>query len=188
MTMAYETRLSKEYKERIVPALTAQFGYTSIMQVPRIEKICLSRGLGDAIADKKVLEQASNEFGLIAGQKPVITKSKKDISNFKLRQGMSIGCRVTLRRERMYEFLDRLINVAMPRIRDFRGISPKSFDGRGNYNFGIKEQIIFPEIDVDKIEKISGMDITIVTTARTDEEAFALLKEFGMPFQGVKKS
>lgn len=186
--MAYEARLAKEYKERIVPALTAQFGYTTVMQVPRIEKICLSRGLGDAISDKKVLEYAANEFGLISGQKPVITKSKKDISNFKLRQGMSIGCRVTMRRERMYEFLDRLINVAMPRIRDFRGINPKSFDGRGNYNFGVKEQIIFPEIDVDKIDKIGGMDITIVTTARTDEEAFALLKEFGMPFQGVKKA
>lgn len=186
--MSYEARLAKEYKERIVPALVAQFGYTSVMQVPRIEKICLSRGLGDAIADKKVLEYAANEFGLISGQKPVITKSKKDISNFKLRQGMAIGARVTMRRDRMYEFLDRLINVAMPRIRDFRGVSPKSFDGRGNYNFGVKEQIIFPEIDVDKIDKIAGMDITIVTTARTDEEAFALLKEFGMPFQGVKKA
>ena len=159
--MAYEARLAKEYKERIVPALMAQFGYTSVMQVPKIEKICLSRGLGDAIADKKVLEYAANEFGLISGQKPVITKSKKDIS---------------------------LITVAMPRIRDFRGISQKSFDGRGNYNFGVKEQIIFPEIDVDKIDKIAGMDITIVTSARTDEEAFALLKEFGMPFQGVKKA
>ncbi len=186
--MAYETRLAKEYKSRIVPALMAQFGYDSVMQVPKVEKICLSRGLGDAISDKKVLEYAANEFGLISGQKPVITKSKKDVSNFKLRQGMSIGCRVTMRRERMYEFLDRLINVAMPRIRDFRGVSPKSFDGRGNYNFGVKEQIIFPEIDVDKVDKISGMDITIVTSARTDEEAFALLKEFGMPFQGVKKA
>lgn len=186
--MAYEARLAKEYKSRIVPALVAQFGYTSVMQVPKIEKICLSRGLGEAIADKKILEVAANEFGLISGQKPVITKSKKDVSNFKLRQGMPIGCRVTMRRERMYEFLDRLITVAMPRIRDFRGISPKSFDGRGNYNFGVKEQIIFPEIDVDKIDKIGGMDITIVTTARTDEEAFALLKEFGMPFQGVKKA
>ena len=186
--MAYEVRLQKEYKTRIMPALMAQFGYTSVMQVPKIEKICLSRGLGDAISDKKVLEYAANEFGLITGQKPVITKSKKDVSNFKLRMGMSIGCRVTLRRERMYEFLDRLINVAMPRIRDFRGINPKSFDGRGNYNFGVKEQIIFPEIDVDKVDKISGMDITIVTSARTDEEAMSLLKEFGMPFQGVKKA
>ncbi|MFN8393346.1 MAG: 50S ribosomal protein L5 [Bacteroidia bacterium] len=186
--MAYEARLAKEYKTRIVPALMAQFGYTSVMQVPKLEKICLSRGLGDAISDKKVLEYAANEFGLITGQKPVITKSKKDVSNFKLRQGMAIGCRVTLRRDRMYEFLDRLINVAMPRIRDFRGINPKSFDGRGNFNFGVKEQIIFPEIDVDKIDKIAGMDITFVTSASTDEEAFALLKEFGMPFQGVKKA
>jgi large subunit ribosomal protein L5 len=186
--MAYEARLSQEYKSRIVPALMTQFGYSSVMQVPKIEKICLSRGLGDAISDKKVLEYAANEFGLISGQKPVITKSKKDVSNFKLRKGMSIGCRVTLRRERMYEFLDRLVNVAMPRIRDFRGVSVKSFDGRGNYNFGIKEQIIFPEIDVDKIDKIAGMDITIVTSARNDEEGFALLKEFGMPFQGVKKA
>ena len=186
--MAYEARLAKEYKSRIVPALMAQFGYTSIMQVPKITKICLSRGLGEAISDKKVLEYAANEFGLITGQKPVITKSKKDVSNFKLRQGMSIGCRVTMRRDRMYEFLDRLITVAMPRIRDFRGVSQKSFDGRGNYNFGVKEQIIFPEIDVDKVDKIGGMDITIVTSARTDEEAFALLKEFGMPFQGVKKA
>jgi large subunit ribosomal protein L5 len=186
--MAYEVRLAKEYKDRILPELMKQFGYTSVMQAPKVTKICLSRGLGEAIADKKILEAAANEFGLITGQKPVITKSKKDISNFKLRKGMPIGCTVTLRRDQMYEFLDRLINIAMPRIRDFRGISPKSFDGRGNYSFGVKEQLIFPEIDVDKIDKISGMDITIVTTARTDEEAFALLKEFGMPFQGVKKS
>ncbi|MFM2376904.1 MAG: hypothetical protein RLZZ165_2001 [Bacteroidota bacterium] len=186
--MAYEARLAKEYKSRIIPALMAQFGYSSVMQVPRIEKICLSRGLGDAISDKKVLEYAANEFSLISGQKPVITKSKKDISNFKLRQGMAIGCRVTLRRDRMYEFLDRLVNVALPRVRDFRGVSPKSFDGRGNYNLGVKEQIIFPEIDVDKIDKIGGMDITIVTSAHTDEEGIALLKEFGMPFQGMKKA
>lgn len=186
--MAYEVRLAKEYKDRILPALMKQFGYTTVMQAPKITKICLSRGLGEAIADKKILEAASNEFGLITGQKPVITKSKKDISNFKLRKGMPIGCTVTLRRDTMYEFLDRLINVAMPRIRDFKGIPQKSFDGRGNYSFGVKEQLIFPEIDVDKIDKISGMDITIVTNARTDEEAFALLKEFGMPFAGVKKS
>lgn len=186
--MAYEVRLAKEYKDRILPALMKQFGYTSVMQAPKVTKICLSRGLGEAIADKKILEAASQELGLITGQKPVITKSKKDISNFKLRKGMPIGCTVTLRRDQMYEFLDRLINISMPRIRDFRGISQKSFDGRGNYSFGVKEQLIFPEIDVDKIDKISGMDITIVTSARTDEEAFALLKEFGMPFQGVKKS
>ncbi|MEM7036761.1 MAG: 50S ribosomal protein L5 [Bacteroidota bacterium] len=186
--MSYEARLYKEYKERVVPALMKQFQYKTIMQVPKIEKICLSRGLGEAIQDKKVLESAAKEFGLIGGQKAVITKSRKDISNFKLRRGMPIGCRVTLRRERMYEFLDRLINVAIPRIRDFRGMNPKSFDGRGNYNMGVKEQIIFPEIDVDKIEKIAGLDITIVTTAPTDEEALALLKEFGFPMQGQKKS
>ncbi len=181
-----EVRLYNDYKERVVPALMEQFKYSSVMQVPRLQKICLSRGLGDAISDKKLLEHAVNEFGLITGQKAVITKSKKDISNFKLRKGMPIGCRVTLRRDRMFEFLDRLINVAMPRIRDFRGISPKSFDGRGNYNMGIKEQIIFPEIDVDKIERIAGLDITFVTSAPTDEEAFALLKLFGMPFKGQK--
>lgn len=185
--MAYEVRLFKEYKERIVPALMREFNYDTVMQVPRLEKICLSRGLGEAIQDKKVLESAVNEFGLITGQKAVITHSKKDISNFKLRKGMPIGCRVTLRRMRMYEFLDRLINVAMPRIRDFRGMSPKSFDGRGNYNMGVKEQIIFPEIDVDKIDRIAGLDITFVTSAQTDEEALALLKEFGFPFQGVKR-
>jgi large subunit ribosomal protein L5 len=185
--MGYEARLYNDYKERIAPELFKQFQYKSVMQVPEIEKICLSRGLGDAIADKKVLEAAVNEFGLIAGQKAVITKSKKDISNFKLRKGMPIGCRVTLRRDRMYEFLDRLINVAMPRIRDFRGINPKSFDGRGNFNMGVKEQIIFPEIDVDKIDRISGLDITIVTSAKTDEEGLALLKAFGFPFQGQKK-
>lgn len=164
-----------------------QFKYSSVMQVPRLQKICLSRGLGDAIQDKKLLEASVNEFGLITGQKAVITHSKKDISNFKLRKGMAIGCRVTLRSERMYEFLDRLINVAMPRIRDFRGISPKSFDGRGNYNFGVKEQIIFPEIDVDKIDRISGLDVTLVTSAPNDEEGLALLKLFGMPFQGQNK-
>lgn len=185
--MANEARLFKDYNERIVPALMEQFQYSSVMQVPRLQKICLSRGLGEAISDKKILEAAVNEFGLITGQKAVITHSKKDISNFKLRKGMPIGCRVTLRAERMYEFLDRLINVAMPRIRDFRGISPKSFDGRGNYNFGVKEQIIFPEIDVDKIDRISGMDITLVTSAATDEEGQALLKLFGMPFQGLNK-
>jgi large subunit ribosomal protein L5 len=186
--MAYVARLSKDYKERISPALKEQFGYTSVMQVPKIEKIILSRGLGEATSDKKVVENAVQEFGLITGQKAVVTRSKKDISNFKLRKGMPVGCRVTLRKDRMYEFLDRLIAVALPRVRDFRGVSPKGFDGRGNYNMGVKEQIIFPEIDVDKIEKISGMDITIVTSARTDEEALALLKAFGFPFQGQKKS
>jgi large subunit ribosomal protein L5 len=186
--MAYVARLSTDYKDRIVGDLMKQFNYSSVMQVPRIEKIVLSRGLGEATSDKKVIENAVNEFGLIAGQKAVVTRSKKDISNFKLRKGMPVGCCVTLRQDRMYEFLDRLINVAMPRIRDFRGVSPKGFDGRGNYNMGVKEQIIFPEIDVDKVEKISGMDITIVTSAKTDEEAMALLKCFGFPFQGPKKS
>lgn len=186
--MGYEARLYKEYKERVAPALMKQFEYKSPMQVPQITKICLSRGLGESISDKKVVEASVSEFSLIAGQKAVITKSKKDISNFKLRKGMPIGCRVTLRQERMYEFLDRLITVAIPRVRDFRGINPKSFDGRGNFNMGVKEQIIFPEIDVDKIDKINGLDITIVTTAKTDEEGLALLKEFGFPFKGQKKS
>lgn len=181
--MSYTPRLEKEYQERIAPALSKQFGYKSVMQIPHLTKICVSRGLGEATSDKKVLEHAVEEFSLITGQKPVITKSKKDISNFKLRSGMPVGCRVTLRNDKMYEFLDRLINVAMPRIRDFRGIPAKGFDGRGNFTLGIKEQIIFPEIDVDKISKISGMDITFVTTANTDEEAYALLKEFGMPFR-----
>lgn len=185
--MAYEPRLFDDYKDRIIPELMKQFNYKSVMQVPRLEKICLSRGIGDAIGDKKVIESSANEFALISGQKPVITKSKKDISNFKLRKGMPIGCRVTLRKDRMYDFLDRLITVAMPRIRDFRGIPTKGFDGRGNYTMGVREQIIFPEIDVDKIDKIAGLDITFVTTAQTDEEAMALLTMFGMPFQGQKK-
>jgi len=184
--MAYEERLYKKYKEEIVPALKEEFQYSSIMQVPKLEKICLSRGLGDAISDKKLLEASVNEFGLITGQKAVITISKKDISNFKLRKGMPIGCKVTLRKTNMYEFLDRLINIAIPRVRDFRGINPKGFDGRGNYNFGVKEQIIFPEIDVDKIDRIQGLDITFVTSANTDEEGLALLKHFGMPFKGQK--
>lgn len=184
--MAYEERLYKKYKEEIVPALKEEFQYSSVMQVPKLEKICLSRGLGDAISDKKLLEASVNEFGLITGQKAVITISKKDISNFKLRKGMPIGCKVTLRKTNMYEFLDRLINIAIPRVRDFRGINPKGFDGRGNYNFGVKEQIIFPEIDVDKIDRIQGLDITFVTSAKTDEEGLALLKHFGMPFKGQK--
>ena len=186
--MANEARLYKDYNDRVAPELMKQFAYKSVMQIPRVEKIVLSKGLGEAIADKKVIEAAVSELGLIVGQKAVVTKSKKDISNFKLRKGMPIGARVTLRGERMYEFLDRLVNVAMPRIRDFRGVSPKSFDGRGNYNFGVKEQIIFPEIDVDKIDKISGMDITIVTSAKTDEEGQALLKAFGFPLQSPNKS
>jgi large subunit ribosomal protein L5 len=185
--MAYVPRLEKDYKERIVPALREQFQYKSVMQVPRIEKICINRGVGRATGDKKLLEQSAEELGLISGQKPQITRSKKDISNFKLRIGVGVACRVTLRGNRMYEFLDRLINVALPRVRDFRGIPPKGFDGRGNYNLGIREQIIFPEIDVDKVTEIGGMDITLVTSAQTDEEAFALLKAFGMPFRTANK-
>lgn len=185
--MAYVPRLEKEFKERITPSLVKQFNYKSVMQTPRLTKIVLNRGVGKATQDKKVLDQAAEEFGLITGQKPVITKSKKDISNFKLRAGMGVGCQVTLRGDNMYEFLDRLINVALPRVRDFRGVPQKGFDGRGNYNMGVREQIIFPEIDVDKITEISGMDITIVTTAKTDEESMALLKEFGMPFGTSKK-
>jgi len=163
-----------------------QFNYKNIMQVPKLEKIILSRGIGKAVQDKKLIEQASQEFALITGQKAIVTRSKIDISNFKLRAGMPIGCKVTLRRVFMYEFLDRLINIALPRTRDFRGLTDKGFDGKGNYTMGVKEQIIFPEIDVDKIYKISGMDITFVTTANTDEEAFELLKGFGLPFKGVQ--
>ncbi|MCB9234270.1 MAG: 50S ribosomal protein L5 [Bacteroidia bacterium] len=181
--MSYVPRLLEDYRARIVPALMEKFNYDSVMQVPQLEKISISRGLGKAIADKKLIESAVEEFSTITGQKAVITKSKKDISNFKLRRGMPIGCRVTLRREKMYEFLDRLVNVAIPRVRDFRGIPSKGFDGRGNFTFGVKEQIIFPEIDVDKIQSIAGMNITFVTSAKTDEEGFELLKLFGMPFK-----
>jgi large subunit ribosomal protein L5 len=184
--MEYIPTLRKKYTEEITPALTEQFGYSSVMQVPRLTKIVINRGVGQAIADKKMIDTAEEELTMITGQKAVQTMSTKDISNFKLRKGMPIGVKVTLRRERMYEFLERLINVALPRIRDFNGISAK-LDGRGNYTLGISEQIIFPEIDIDKINKISGMDITFVTTANTDEEAFALLKEFGLPFKNVKK-
>ena len=156
------------------------------MQVPKLEKIVLNRGVGEAVNDKKLIDDAVQEFSLITGQKPIITYSKKSISNFKLREGMPIGVKVTLRQEHMYEFLDRLINVALPRVRDFRGLRVKGFDGRGNFNMGVQEQIIFPEIDVDKIKQISGLEITFVTSAATDEEALALLREFGMPFQGAK--
>jgi large subunit ribosomal protein L5 len=184
--MSYKIRLQEDYKNRIVAELMQQFNYKSVMQVPKLQKICLSRGIGEAVSDKKQIDYAVQEFALISGQKPVVTKSRKDISNFKLRQGVPIGCKVTLRNERMYEFLDRLVNLAIPRVRDFRGIPAKGFDGRGNYTMGVKEQIIFPEIDVDKINKIAGMDITFVTSASTDEEAQALLKAFGMPFKGGK--
>ncbi len=176
-------RLFERYKTAIVPELMKQFSYTSIMQVPAIDKICINMGLGDAIQDAKILEQAADDLETITGQKVVITKAKMSISNFKLRENMQIGLRVTLRRARMYEFLDRFISTAIPRIRDFKGVSDKSFDGRGNYSIGVKEQVIFPEIDVDKIARVFGMDITIVTSAKTDEEAMALLKQFGLPFR-----
>ena len=176
-------RLKDYYKSEVVPAMMKQFGYTSTMQVPRLEKIIVNMGLGEAIQNIKILESASAEIGALTGQKAVITKARKSIATFKLRQGMSIGSMVTLRKERMYEFYDRLVNVALPRIRDFRGISPSSFDGRGNFAMGIKEQFIFPEIDYDKIDKVKGMNVVIVTTARTDEEARHLLKLMGMPFK-----
>jgi large subunit ribosomal protein L5 len=177
-------RLKQFYKDSVVSKMTEQFGYTSVMQVPRIEKITLNMGVGEAVADKKVMEHAVGDMEKIAGQKAIITKAKKSVAAFKIRDDYPVGCKVTLRRERMYEFLDRLITVAIPRIRDFRGISAKSFDGRGNYNMGVKEQIIFPEIEYDKIDVIRGMNITITTTAKTDEEAKALLAAFSFPFRG----
>ncbi|MEZ0288425.1 MAG: 50S ribosomal protein L5 [Methylophilus sp.] len=177
-------RLKQYYKDTVVSKLTEQFGYTSSMQVPRIEKITLNMGVGEAVADKKVMENAVSDMEKIAGQKPIVTKAKKSVAAFKIRDDYPVGCKVTLRRERMYEFLDRLITVAIPRIRDFRGISGKSFDGRGNYNMGVKEQIIFPEIEYDKIDALRGMNITITTTAQTDEEAKALLAAFSFPFRG----
>ncbi|HQF75392.1 MAG TPA: 50S ribosomal protein L5 [Syntrophales bacterium] len=176
-------RLKDHYKSEVVPAMMKQFGYRNTMQVPRLEKIIVNMGLGEAIQNVKILESASAEIGALTGQKPVITKARKSIATFKLRKGMSVGCMVTLRKERMYEFFDRLVNVALPRIRDFRGIPPSSFDGRGNFAMGIKEQFIFPEIDYDKIDKVKGMNVVIVTTARTDEEARHLLKLMGMPFR-----
>jgi len=175
--------LKAKYQADIVPALKEKFQYKSVMEVPKLEKICLNQGLGQAVADKKVLEAALADMSIIAGQQAVSSMSKKDISNFKLRKGMPIGARVTLRGDKMYEFLERLVAVAIPRMRDFRGINAKGFDGRGNYNMGITEQIIFPEIDIEKVNKILGMDITIVTSAKTNEEAHALLTEFGMPFK-----
>ena len=177
------SRLKEKYKSEIVSQLMTEFNYSSVMQVPRLEKVVINMGLGEAIQNVKLLESAQKEIGDITGQKPVITKARKAIANFKLREGMPIGCKVTLRRERMYEFLDRLLNLALPRIRDFKGVSVKAFDGRGNYALGIREQIIFPEIEYDKIDKIKGMNIVINTTARTDEEAKALLKMLGMPFE-----
>lgn len=175
-------RLKDKYLAEIVPALKQKFTYKSVMQVPKIEKICINKGMGIAVSDKKLIDVALEEISSIAGQKAVSTKSKKAISNFKLREEQPIGVRVTLRGDKMYEFMDRLMNIALPRVRDFRGVSAKGFDGRGNYTLGVKEQIIFPEISIDKVNKISGMDITFVTTAKTDEESFELLKAFGMPF------
>lgn len=183
--MSYTPRLKEKYKAEIVSALTEKFGYKTVMRVPKLTKIVLSQGLGEAVADKKLVDSAVDDLSRIAGQRAVATISKKDISNFKLRKGMPIGTKVTLRGDRMYEFLDRLIAVALPRTRDFRGINPKGFDGRGNYNLGVKEHIIFPEIDIDKVNRILGMDITFVTTAETDEEGKALLDAFGFPF--IKK-
>ncbi|MDB5190934.1 MAG: rplE [Segetibacter sp.] len=186
-TTTYAPRLADKYKKEVVPALMKKFGYTSIMQAPRLEKICLNRGVNGAVTDKKLVDVAVDELSNISGQKAVATMSKKDISNFKLRKNMPIGARVTLRGVKMYEFLDRLIAVSLPRVRDFKGINDKAFDGRGNYTLGVTEQIIFPEIDIDKVNKITGLDITFVTTANTNEEAYELLKEMGMPFKNIKK-
>ncbi len=186
MDKQYTPTLQKKYTDEIVPLLMEQFGYSSVMQAPRLQKIVINSGVGQAIADKKLIEVTQEEISQVAGQKAILTFSSKDISNFKLRQGMPIGVKVTMRRERMYEFLERLVNVALPRIRDFKGIASK-FDGRGNYTLGITEQIIFPEIDIDKISKIMGLEITFVTSAPTDEEGTALLKAFGVPFKHDKK-
>jgi large subunit ribosomal protein L5 len=186
-TVKYSPRLADKYKKEVIPVLQKRFNYKSVMQVPRLEKICLNRGVNGAVNDKKLIDIALDEMTMITGQKAVSTMSKKDISNFKLRKNMPIGTRVTLRGVKMYEFLDRFIATALPRVRDFKGVNDKSFDGRGNYTIGITEQIIFPEVDIDKVNKITGMDITFVTTASTNEEAFELLKELGMPFKNVKK-
>ncbi|MBI9035600.1 MAG: 50S ribosomal protein L5 [Bacteroidales bacterium] len=184
--MSNSPRLKEKYLNDIVPALKEQFNFGSVMQVPTLEKISINQGLGDAIADKKLIDQGIEEMTKITGQKAVSTKSKKDISNFKLRKGMPIGVRVTLRGDKMYEFLDRLVAVSLPRVRDFKGISDKGFDGRGNYSFGVTEQIIFPEIDIDKVNKISGLNITFTTSAKNDQECLALLKQFGLPFKNQK--
>jgi large subunit ribosomal protein L5 len=181
--MAYVARLKQEYKDKVVAALTEEFGYKNVMQVPKLKKIVISRGVGAAVADKKLIDHAVDELTKISGQKAVATISKKDVASFKLRKGMPIGAKVTLRGEQMYEFLDRLVTSALPRVRDFNGIKANGFDGRGNYNLGVTEQIIFPEIDIDKINKINGMDITFVTSAETDKEAKSLLTELGLPFK-----
>lgn len=186
-TTKYTPRLADKYKKDVVPALMKRFSYGTVMQVPRLEKICLNRGVNGAVTDKKLVDVAIDELTNITGQKAVATLSKKDISNFKLRKAMPIGARVTLRGVKMYEFLDRLIATALPRVRDFKGVNDKAFDGRGNYTLGVTEQIIFPEIDIDKVNKITGLDITFVTTAGTNEEAYELLKELGMPFKNIRK-
>ncbi|MBL7713233.1 MAG: 50S ribosomal protein L5 [Chitinophagaceae bacterium] len=186
-TTTYTPRLQAKYKSEIVPALMKKFGYKSVMECPRLVKICLNQGVKGSTSDKKLIDDAVNEMTNISGQKAVPTLSTKDISNFKLRKAMPIGCRVTLRSTNMYDFLDRFVAVSLPRVRDFKGINEKSFDGRGNYTMGVTEQIIFPEINIDKVNRISGMDITFVTTARTNEEAYELLKELGMPFKNIKK-
>ncbi|MCZ2224040.1 MAG: 50S ribosomal protein L5 [Chitinophagales bacterium] len=187
-TTKYIPRLASKYRNEVVPALVKKFSYKSIMQAPKLEKICINRGVNGAVNDKKLIDIAISELEQITGQKAIPTLSKKDISNFKLRKGMPIGAKVTLRGEKMYEFLDRLVSVALPRVRDFKGISDKAFDGRGNYTLGITEQIIFPEIDIDKVNKITGMDITFVTSAQTNKEAYELLKELGLPFKNANKS
>jgi large subunit ribosomal protein L5 len=186
-TTTYKPRLADKYTNEVVPALMKKFGYTSIMQAPKLLKICLNRGVNGAVSDKKLVDVAVDELTTISGQKAVATMSKKDISNFKLRKNMPIGARVTLRGVKMYEFLDRFVSVSLPRVRDFKGVNDKAFDGRGNYTLGITEQIIFPEIDIDKVNRITGMDITFVTSAHTNEEAYELLKELGMPFKNAKK-
>ncbi|MEO6454029.1 MAG: 50S ribosomal protein L5 [Ginsengibacter sp.] len=186
-SVKYTPRLAEKYRKDVVPALMKKFSYKTVMQAPKLTKICLNRGVNGAVADKKLIDISIDELTMVTGQKAVPTMSKKDISNFKLRKNMPIGARVTLRGVNMYEFLDRLVSVSLPRVRDFKGISDKSFDGRGNYTLGITEQIIFPEIDIDKVNKITGMDITFVTSADTNEEAFELLKELGMPFKNIKK-
>lgn len=187
-TTKYSPRLADKYKKEVVSALMKKFTYSTVMQVPRLEKICINRGVNGAVSDKKLVDIAIEELTTISGQKAIPTMSKKDISNFKLRKNMPIGARVTLRGTKMYEFLDRLISTSLPRVRDFKGINDKAFDGRGNYTLGVTEQIIFPEIDIDKVNKITGLDITFVTTANTDEEAYELLKELGMPFKNAKTS
>lgn len=179
---AYKPRLQEVYEKEIRPSLQKQFNYKNVMQVPKLQKIVINMGVGEATGDSKITQAAANELALITGQKPIVTRAKKAVASFKLREGLGIGCKVTLRQQRMYEFLDRLINAGMPRIRDFRGVSPKSFDGRGNYAMGVKEQLIFPEINYDKVDQIRGMDIVFVTSAKTDEEAKALLAGFNMPF------